>query len=85
MKLDKVLENALFEYIGMIDKGTIDMGGLELALDVLSSKDEARRLARRVMQAKPNEIKKALALGKNHAGMAHWFVQALEEKPKVKV
>jgi hypothetical protein len=87
MKLDVLLNNLLDEYTGMIDQGTIDMGSLELTLAMLTNKDEARRLAHKIMKmAKPNEIKKALQMGKEHPNrMAYWFVQALEEKKPKKV
>jgi hypothetical protein len=87
MKLDEILTDVLYEYVGMIDQGSIDMGRLEVLLSMITNKQEARRLAHRIMQqAKPGEVKKALKLGKDCTNrMCYWFVQALEEKPKVKV
>jgi len=85
MRLDEYF-NLLNEYVGMIDQGSIDMGRLELVLAMMTSREEARRLAHRIQkQAKPSDIKKALEMGKSHPNrMAYWFVQAMEEKVKVK-
>jgi hypothetical protein len=83
-KLNEFL-NRLDEYIGIFDKGKIDMGMLDLRLITLSSKDEARRLAHRLIkEATPEELKKALKLAKTKSGsMVHWFVEAVEELAKV--
>ena len=86
MKLNEIFE-MLNEYVGVIDQGSINWDRLDFALLVLSSKDEATRLARALKaKASPSEIKKALKMGKERPNrMAYWFVQALEEKSKVKV
>lgn len=85
-KLDEVLDDILFEYTGMIEQGAIDMGRLEALLSMIRDKQEARRLAQKIMKmAKPSEVKEALKLGKGCTNrMCYWFVQALEERPKVK-
>jgi hypothetical protein len=73
----------LNEYVGLIDKGTVDIDKLDLNIMSLDSKMDARRLAIRLKkEAKPEDIKRALELAKEKKNpMAYWFIQALEEVP----
>jgi hypothetical protein len=82
MELNEFLKE-LNEYVGLIDKGTVDMDRLSLNIMSLSSKAEARRLALRLKkEAKPEDLKKALKIAKEKKNtMAYWFIQALEEVP----
>lgn len=81
-RLDEFLKE-LNEYVGLIDKGTVDMDKLELNIVSLASKAEARRLALRLKkEAKPEDLKKALKIAKEKKNtMVYWFIQALEEVP----
>jgi len=80
-KLNEFL-NSLNEYIGLIDKGTIDFIRLNQSLKMLDSKEAANQLAFRLLKFAPkSEIKKVKELRSiTSSTYAQAFFDALGER-----